>query len=218
MDDRATETMALPKPPVWLPSSCHWIRNAVNSAVLTTASQAAISRNGFGKEAPVCSTSRKHEQKADRDTNNSCFFPLHARLGRTNNPCSWSQLLTFWEGDAVRECQLQVSPDFFHPAFSAQHMAPQHPPHFSSPGPTSVFLNSTPDLLESECIPRDAPRIQGRSLPTPSFTPDYVCLDNNPQASTLLSAKGGRLCIKGSVLKREEYFPMKNQHPHKTKS
>lgn len=43
-------------------------------------------------------------------------------------------------------------------------------------------------------------------------------LDNHPLTSTLPSAKGGRLCFKGSVLKREEYFPMKNQHPHKTKS
>lgn len=47
-------------------------------------------------------------------------------------------------------------------------------PHLSSPGPTSIFLNSTSDLLESKCIPRDAPRIQGHSLPAPSFTPDYT--------------------------------------------
>lgn len=65
MGDRGTETMALPKPAVWLPSS--WIRNAVNSAVLTAASQAVILSNGFGKEAPVCSTSRKYGQKTDRE-------------------------------------------------------------------------------------------------------------------------------------------------------
>lgn len=67
------------------------------------------------------------DRNRQRDPNNSCFFPLHATLGRTNNPCSSSQLLAFWEGDAGRECQPQVSLDFFHPAFSAQHMASQHP-------------------------------------------------------------------------------------------
>lgn len=217
MDDRATETIALPRPPVWLPSSCHWIRNAVNSAVLTTASQAAISSNGFGKEAPVCSTSRKYEQKTERDINNSCFFPLHARLGRTNNPCSSSQLLTFWEGDAVRECQPQVSPDFFHPAFSAQHMAPQHPP---------PLLLSRSHL----CLPKLHTWSAGVQVPSKGCSKDSglqpantllhtrLCLDNNPQTSTLPSAKGGRLYIKGSVLKRGEYFPVKNQHPHETKS
>lgn len=128
MGDRAIETMALPKPPVWLPSSCHQIRNAGNSAVLTAASQAAIPSNGFGKEAPVFKLQEIWTENGQRDPNNSCFFPLHTRLGRTNNPCSSSQLLPLWEGDAGRECQPQVSFDFFHPAFSAQHMAPQHPP------------------------------------------------------------------------------------------
>lgn len=162
-------------------------------------------------------------ENGQRDPNNSCVFPLHTRLGRTNNPCSSAQLLPFWEGDAGRECQPEASPDFFHPAFSAQHMASQNPSppllsraHLCLP---KLHTKSAGVQVHSECIPLQVeqgmlPGIQ----PADTLLHTRLCLENNPLASTLPSAKGGRLCIKGSVLKREEYFPMKNQHPHKTKS
>lgn len=53
-------------------------------------------------------------------------------------------------------------------------------PHLSSPRPTFVFLNSTPNPLESKCIPSafhskwSKGCSQGYSLPTLSFTPDYA--------------------------------------------
>lgn len=151
MGDRATETMALPKPPVWLPSSCHWIRNAVNSAVLSIPSS---DPEQWLWDGSTCAFnllfSRKYKQKMDRERSKQflCLPSPH---------------------------QIRWSPSTF------QRM------------------------------------LQG-TQPADTLLHTRLCLDNNPLASMLPSAKGGRLCIKGSVLKREEYFPMKNQHPHKTKS
>lgn len=166
--------MALAKPPVWPPSSCHWIRNAVNSAVLTAASQAAIPSNGFGKEAPVFKL-QEIRTEIDREIQttpvSSLFMP---RWGEQTIPVLHHNCYRFGKemqaGNADHKYPLTSST--LHFLHSTWH--PSILPHLSSPGPTFTFLNSTPDLLGSKCIPRGAPSIQEHSLPAPSFTPDYT--------------------------------------------
>lgn len=87
---------------------------------------------------------------------------------------------------------------FFQPASSA----PQHP---SSPLLSHLSQDSHTKLAGVQEHSKDA-------------APSIHCLHNDPVTPTLPTAARGRLCIKGSVLKREEYFPRRNQHPHKTKS
>lgn len=80
-------------------------------------------------------------------------------------------------------------------------LAPQHP---SPPLLSHLSYNSHTELARVQAHSKDA-------------APSIHCLHNNPVTPTLPTAERGRLCIKGSVLKREEYFPRKNQHPQKTK-
>lgn len=101
--------------------------------------------------------SRNYRQKTDREiSNNSCVFPLHTRLGRTNNPCSSSQLFgkEMQAGNASQKHSLTSS--ILHFLHSSWH--PSILPHLSSPGPTFIFLNSTANPPESKGIPRDASR------------------------------------------------------------
>lgn len=166
----------------------------------------------------LCAQSPGNMDRKWTERSKQLLFPSSPCQGGENKQSLFfSQLLLILGRRQGRECQPQsiLTPSILHFLHSKWHPGILSP--LSSPGPTLVLLNSTPNRLVSKCIPRDAPRIQGHSLPTPSFHTSPRLDDNNPQTSTLPSAKGGRLCIKGSVLKRE-YLPMKNQHPPKTKS
>lgn len=162
--------MALPKPPVGLPSSCHWIKNAVQSAVLTTASQAAILSNGFGKEH-LCAQSPGNMDRKWTERSKQLLFPSSPCQGGENKQSLFfSQLLLILGRRQGKECQPQsiLTSSILHFLHSTW---PGILPLLSSPGPTSVLLNSTPNRLVSKCIPRDAPRIQGHTLLSHQSTP-----------------------------------------------
>lgn len=101
--------MALQKPLVWLWSICHGFRK-------TACTTAANCSNGFWKEAGVClscsSPGNMDRKPTERDLNNSCPFPVHTRLRRTNGHCFPSRLFPFGEGDSSRESQPEASPGF----------------------------------------------------------------------------------------------------------
>lgn len=126
----------------------------------------------------LCSNSRKYGQKMDTEIQTT---PVSSLLtpgwGEQTIPVLHHNSYHFGKemqaGNANHKDPLTSST--LHFLHSTWH--PSILPHLSSPGPPSIFLNSTSDLLESKCcspwsIPRDAPRIQGHSLPAPSFTPD----------------------------------------------
>lgn len=120
-------------------------------------------------------------ENGQRDPNNSYFFPLHARWGRTTNPCS-SHAVTI----LGRRCRPGMRATSI-PTSSILHLQHNtwHPSillHLSSPGPISVFLNSPPNTMVSKRIPRDAPRIQGHRLPT-TLLHTSLRLDNHLQTS-----------------------------------
>lgn len=116
MVDGATETTALQKPLVWLQSTCHRFRKTACSNLSSAQSSitAANPSHGFWKEAGVClscsSPGNIRRKWTEIDWNNSCPFPLRARLGRTNSPCFSSHLFQFWEWHSGRESQPEASP------------------------------------------------------------------------------------------------------------
>lgn len=110
---------------------------------------------------------------------------------------------------------------FFHPASSALHVAPKHPslaflPLLSKARFLKImFLNLIHRHPEQCWNPAShraataAAQAGGRQL---SIQLHHTCSHtalNNPFPSAISTAERGRLCIKGSVLKREEYFPRK---------
>lgn len=125
---------------------------------------AADPSSGFPKEAGVrlsCSSPGNTDRKrTGRDLNNSCPFPLHARLGRTNNPCFSSHLFPI----SGRRFRQGIPARILCPA---QHVAPQHP---SPPLPPLlsrahllqiIFPNFTPSSAEFTGVPRRAPSAAG---------------------------------------------------------
>lgn len=123
----------------------------------------------------LCSNSRKYRQKMDREIQTTPVSSLFTPgWGEQTIPVLHHNCYHFGKemqaGNANHKYPLTSST--LHFLHSTWH--PSILPHPSSPGPTSIFLNSTSDLLESKCIPSDAPRIQGCRLPAPSFTPDYT--------------------------------------------
>lgn len=110
---------------------------------------------------------------------------------------------------------------FFHPASSASHAAPRHPSLaflpllFKGRFLEIIFLNlihGHPQQCWNPASRRAATaaaQAGGRQL---SIQLHYTCsctAPNNPFPSAISTAERGRLCIKGSVLKRAEYFPRK---------
>lgn len=107
-------------------------------------------------------------ENGQRDIQQLLCLPSPHQVGE--NKQSLFFITTFWEGDAGRECQPEAFPDFFHPAFSAQLMAPQHapPPLLSRAHLHLPKLHSKSARVQGHskgCF-------KGHSLPTLSFTPD----------------------------------------------
>lgn len=160
----------------------------------------------------MCSISRKYGQKMDREIQTtSVSFLSMPGWGEQTIPVLLTTVTNI--GKETRQGMPTTKyPDFFHPAFPAQHMA-RHPP---SPllsrahlGPPKLYTKQAGVQVHSKGCSKD-------SGTYPPFTPVHAWMTTTLRLLLFLVPKVED-CIKGSVLKRE-YLPMKNQHPHKTKS
>lgn len=190
--------------------------------------------------------SRKYGQKIDRERSEQLLpLPSPRQVGENKQSLFFIvsvPILGRRFGQGIPARSIPLASSILHLLHSTWHLSilpTPLPPLFSRAHLLKiVFLNFTPSSAEFTRILRHAPSTAG-TQPTEQHRPSAACAEqagsrqaalltallrttvrlyNNPVTSVFPTAERGRLCIKGSVLKREEYFPMRNQHPHKTKS
>lgn len=171
--------------------------------------------NGFLKGSCLsCSSPWNIDRKRkEKDLNIPCPFPPHVVLWRTNGPCFSLCLLQFLKGKLfgklLPSCIFCIACGTSASFFSFPTSPLQGP--LSQDNVPESHPRASRAVLEPCIAPSGHGCCTGRRRQL-SIQLHHTCSHtalNNPFPSAISAAERGRLCIKGSVLKREEYFPRK---------